>query len=80
MFFFHKLLESRDRLLSLGLYVIGSRLASDRYSLALRRIKGRESKQAEVVFEALGLRKKLEGVSVGLRGLAGSRVGVAEAA
>lgn len=42
--FFHKLLESRDCLLSLGLYVIGSCLASDHCSLATRRNKGKTIK------------------------------------
>lgn len=78
-FFFHKLLESRDCLLSLSLYVIGSCLASDHCSLAMRRNKGRESNQAEAFFEAVELRKKKKktlGVLTELRGLARNRVGV----
>lgn len=59
--FFHKLLESGDCLLSVGLYVIGPRLASDRCPLARRRNKGRESKQAETPFEAAELRRTLGG-------------------
>lgn len=71
--FFHKLFESRDSLLSLGLYVIGSCLASDHCSLATRRNKGKR-KQAEAFFEVVELRKNL-GVLTGFRGLPGTRWG-----